>query len=112
METLKPIVIVISADAEWHVVQSVFSPNVYEQSPYGEWFLSDDSHLKVNYPVVFFHGGWGKVRYHWWCGIDHIDGTGYLYSGIVITIGNIVGDRIGTDDRCVHGTGIDDNAGS
>jgi adenosylhomocysteine nucleosidase len=32
----------------------------YETSPYGEWFLTDlDS--KLSNPIMFFHGGWGKI---------------------------------------------------
>ena len=55
-------VILISADAEWRVVKTLFPDCSTNPSPYGEWFkyiYSDIHELKK--PVVFLHGGWGKV---------------------------------------------------
>lgn len=54
--------ILISADAEWKIVEKYFSTFKAQESPYGEWFryqlaFTPDCLL----PVIFFHGGWGKV---------------------------------------------------
>lgn len=54
--------ILISADAEWSVVKSLFPEARVEVSPLGEHFVRDiplSSGAKV--PVLVFHGGWGKV---------------------------------------------------
>ncbi len=52
-------VILISADAEWKVVVQYFQAIKSNSSPYGEWFTHRFDGL--DQPVVFFHGGWGKV---------------------------------------------------
>jgi adenosylhomocysteine nucleosidase len=77
-EALK-VVVLISADAEWRAVRAMFPGLVYQQSPFGEWFLTrigdrveflqqqpeldppgkNDSGNPL--PVIFFHGGWGKI---------------------------------------------------
>jgi adenosylhomocysteine nucleosidase len=55
-------VILISANAEWRVVRSYFPENKVYDSSYGEWFLSNNKEYSVlNKPIVFIHGGWGKV---------------------------------------------------
>jgi adenosylhomocysteine nucleosidase len=55
-------VILISADAEWRVVVSQISPSRISHSPYGNWFEYRYSKNDIqNKPVIFFHGGWGKV---------------------------------------------------
>jgi len=55
-------VILISANTEWRVVRSFFHENNVHKSPYGEWFdlRYKDLPLLEN-PIIFFHGGWGKV---------------------------------------------------
>jgi adenosylhomocysteine nucleosidase len=53
--------VVVSADAEWHAVRSLFPTIEASSTPLGEWFavnLLNES--KIN-PVAFFHGGWGKI---------------------------------------------------
>ncbi len=55
-------VILISANAEWRVMKSLFREAKSSPSPYGEWF----SHFFngngiLEKPVIFMHGGWGKV---------------------------------------------------
>lgn len=55
------VVVVISANVEWQAVLSLLPPGERPVSPMGEWRLVD---LKVNgrpEPVLFFHGGWGKI---------------------------------------------------
>ncbi len=49
--------VAISAGAEWRVVRSFYPSASIQSSPYGEWFEIE----LANQPVVFFHGGWGKI---------------------------------------------------
>jgi len=64
------VLILISADAEWRGIRKLFPEADYEVSPYGEWFVSDLTEAAygdiarssaVTIPVIFFHGGWGKI---------------------------------------------------
>jgi adenosylhomocysteine nucleosidase len=50
-------VVLISANAEWRVVQPLFASAAIRNSPYGEYFFADVARERV----LFFHGGWGKV---------------------------------------------------
>jgi len=55
------IVVLISADQEWHAVQEFYSPGMMNPSPYGEWF---DQRIELTENIVcirFLHGGWGKI---------------------------------------------------
>lgn len=57
-------VILISADGEWKAVREILAPGprALHASPYGEWFRYE--YQKKNgttVPVIFFHGGWGKI---------------------------------------------------
>ncbi len=62
MKITPQIVVLISADAEWRVVRNVHPVALVHHSPYGEWFLFNYDPLQEHArPVVFFHGGWGKV---------------------------------------------------
>lgn len=51
------IVVLVSANAEWKPVKEALKPAQVETSPYGEFFV----HTVAGTPVVFLHGGWGKV---------------------------------------------------
>jgi adenosylhomocysteine nucleosidase len=51
------IAVVISANAEWRPVKEALAPAKVERSPYGEFF----THTIAGEPVLFVHGGWGKV---------------------------------------------------
>jgi adenosylhomocysteine nucleosidase len=51
------VVVLISANAEWTPAKEVLQPERVERSPYGEYF----THLVSGRPVLFFHGGWGKI---------------------------------------------------
>ena len=54
-------VVIISADIEWQIILTLFSAAELRESPPGQWFAAQ---LKVNdrdEPVIFFHGGWGKI---------------------------------------------------
>jgi adenosylhomocysteine nucleosidase len=51
------IVVLISANGEWRAAVEHLDPAALLKSPFGEYF-----HTQVgSQPVVFFHGGWGKV---------------------------------------------------
>ncbi len=54
------IIVLISANAEWRAVKPLFSTDILEHSPFGEYFrisLNTDN----GSVVTFFHGGWGKI---------------------------------------------------
>ena len=53
------VVVIVSADIEWRAIRRLFSDLDFQTSPLGEWFVAtigDDAR-----PVLFFHGGWGKI---------------------------------------------------
>lgn len=52
------LVIIVSADTEWKVVESFFKRKEFQESPYGKWFVENYS----GHQIVLFHGGWGKVK--------------------------------------------------
>jgi adenosylhomocysteine nucleosidase len=55
-----PIVVLISADAEWRAVRAVIPGATPARSPFGEWFLHEVG-TKAGRRVLLFHGGWGKI---------------------------------------------------
>ena len=55
------IVVLISANAEWRVLKSVYPNEEYKPTPWGEYFSKELTTEKGNIPVIFFHEGWGKV---------------------------------------------------
>lgn len=69
------IVILISANAEWRAVREIFPKVEVQPSPFGEWFLSPlplpsapplplssaPPFPRSPAPLLFFHGGWGKI---------------------------------------------------
>lgn len=56
------VVVIISANQEWQILLTHFYPNVaLQSSPLGGWFAVDIAIEGHNEPVVFFHGGWGKI---------------------------------------------------
>ena len=52
-----PLVVVISAHAEWRVVKQLFADAAPQNSPYGEWFAARLDGREV----IFLYGGWGKI---------------------------------------------------
>jgi len=54
-------VVLISADAEWEVIRSVYPKNRMAASPFGGWFPLDVTVGARLERVPFFHGGWGKI---------------------------------------------------
>lgn len=59
MDTIpeNPIVVLISAEAEWRAVCKVLPDTRRGESPFGEYFLT---WLEAK-PYLFFQGGWGKI---------------------------------------------------
>jgi adenosylhomocysteine nucleosidase len=55
------IVVLISAGAEWQAVRALFPQVEPQSSPLGEWFVTDLDVGERREPVIFFHGGWGKI---------------------------------------------------
>lgn len=55
------IVVLISANAEWRVVKSVFPNEKYQPTPWGEFFETQMEAGKEKKSVIFFHEGWGKT---------------------------------------------------
>jgi adenosylhomocysteine nucleosidase len=55
-------VVLISANAEWRVIRNYFVECSGYASPYGEWISTKQKkYPDLEKPIVFFHGGWGKV---------------------------------------------------
>jgi adenosylhomocysteine nucleosidase len=62
MEIKPNFVVIISADAEWRVVVRNFLNPLINHSPLGEWFIySYKEYGDLTRPIIFLHGGWGKV---------------------------------------------------
>ena len=56
-----PVVVLISANVEWRVIRE-FMPEFEEQSsPLGEWFARPIRIDGADVPILFYHGGWGKI---------------------------------------------------
>lgn len=55
------IVVIISANTEWKVIRSLYPDHEPQRSPYGEWFPLSMTIGNDTEPVIFFHGGWGKI---------------------------------------------------
>jgi adenosylhomocysteine nucleosidase len=53
----RPIVVLVSANAEWAPVKEYLAPAHVERTPYGECFTRPFA----DGDVVFLHGGWGKI---------------------------------------------------
>jgi adenosylhomocysteine nucleosidase len=57
-----PAAVLVSANAEWDVVRTLFPDESYTKSPFGEYFLRDFALADgSSRRVLVFHGGWGKV---------------------------------------------------
>ena len=57
----KRVVIIISANIEWQVLTTFFPQVEPASSPLGQWFETTVTTPGGDEPVVFFHGGWGKI---------------------------------------------------
>ncbi|HEX7556410.1 MAG TPA: hypothetical protein VF338_07280, partial [Leptolinea sp.] len=57
LDNSRPVVVLVSALAEWPPVVNYYHPEVIENNRYGEFFLTKIN----NQPVIFQYGGWGKI---------------------------------------------------
>lgn len=55
------VVVLISANIEWKALRTILPEVDVQGSPYGEWFVLSIEARGQREPVVFFHGGWGKI---------------------------------------------------
>lgn len=55
------IVVIISANIEWQVIRNIFSDVELQPSPLGQWFVVNLNIGERKGPILFFHGGWGKI---------------------------------------------------
>lgn len=55
------IVVIISANTEWKVIRSLYPEHEPQTSSYGEWLTISMAIRSSDEPVIFFHGGWGKI---------------------------------------------------
>lgn len=51
-------VIIVSSNLEWQATVPLFPNAQVQSSPLGQWF---ETTLDTIGPVIFFHGGWGKI---------------------------------------------------
>ncbi len=56
-----PLVVLISANTEWKVVREAFPTASTSPSPWGEFFAHRLLGGAAGSPIIFFHGGWGKI---------------------------------------------------
>jgi adenosylhomocysteine nucleosidase len=56
-----PVVVLVSADTEWKVLRALLTEPAASQSPFGEWFVREVGPPGRRRPVLFVHGGWGKI---------------------------------------------------
>jgi adenosylhomocysteine nucleosidase len=52
--------VMVSANTEWRSILPLFPDITLQPSPFGEWFTTTLNGRLVS-PIVFFHGGWGKI---------------------------------------------------
>lgn len=56
-----PVVVLISASTEWQAVCATLADVEQQTSPFRQWFVVDLDIGGRGKPVLFFHGGWGKI---------------------------------------------------
>jgi adenosylhomocysteine nucleosidase len=56
-----PVVVLVSANAEWRVVRQALPAAPTSPSPFGEFFSHRVTVGPASIPIVVFHGGWGKI---------------------------------------------------
>jgi adenosylhomocysteine nucleosidase len=57
VDSHRPVVVLISANAEWPPVKDFYRVDTVDSNPYGEFFLT-----KINQQSIIFQlGGWGKI---------------------------------------------------
>lgn len=56
-----PVVVLISADAEWRIWRVLYPQQEVEETPFGESTLYQLASGGRQHAVCFLHGGWGKI---------------------------------------------------
>ncbi len=59
--TQPSVVIIISANIEWQVIRDFYPQAAIQSSPLGQWFEQPIEIAGQREPVIFMHGGWGKI---------------------------------------------------
>jgi adenosylhomocysteine nucleosidase len=54
-------VVLISATTEWQTVRACYPAAALQESPFGAWFTWPLRVTGAEQPVIFLHGGWGKI---------------------------------------------------
>ena len=54
-------VVIVSANTEWRAILGLFPNAEPHPSTFGQWFVAQLSIDDRDEPVLFFHGGWGKI---------------------------------------------------
>ncbi len=56
-------IVLISANVEWRAICQIFPKVKMQSSPMGDWFDTTvgEDEGQPGRPVIFFHGGWGKI---------------------------------------------------
>jgi adenosylhomocysteine nucleosidase len=54
--------VIVSATAEWRTVRNAFADAAPRGSPLGAWFVVSAGQAGHSEPVLYFHGGWGKIQ--------------------------------------------------
>lgn len=55
------IVVIVSADMEWKALLPLVPGAQAASAPFGDWFVRETGTARAPRPVVFLHGGWGKI---------------------------------------------------
>lgn len=55
------VVVLVSANVEWHIVREMYAQVAVRRTPYGEWFSITLPVTKGDMDVCIMHGGWGKI---------------------------------------------------
>ena len=58
---LPDVVVIVSADTEWKALLAEMGESPETKTAYGAWFVRTYPITGEPRPVLFFHGGWGKV---------------------------------------------------
>lgn len=53
--------VIISAKTEWKIIHEIFEEVHFQDSPYGECFVTDMTVGEHKESILFFYGGWGKI---------------------------------------------------
>jgi adenosylhomocysteine nucleosidase len=61
MDKSTRVIVLISANVEWRAVLEIARPAVVNESLYGGWFTTRQEVSGSTLPLIFFHGGWGKI---------------------------------------------------